>query len=334
MFNKSRILFVVFVVFVIFFASAFLLATRSKAQNSDSPSIPPYPPTATPIATDTDTPTPTDTTTSTPTETFTPTPTETSTSTSTPTDTFTPTSTDTSTPTPTATSTYTAVPSETFTPTSSPTATSTSTSTATATPPGCVPVEGPVLYWNDFEEGAGSEWSNNPTDVSPSGEKFLGQFGNEGTKLAFSCLATHQMVSVDFDLYIIRSWDGNDDVAVKEHKAPDLWSLMESKHILISTTFSNWLGDIQAYPMGYPEGNSPALTGAVKTISLGYDFYQIPMDAIYHMSILFPHDADLLELDFSAMNLQPLDDESWGIDNIQVNIFDLGVRIFLPVIVH
>ena len=292
-----------------------------------------------PTPTPTITVTPMACTTSTPTPTTTPTPTVTPSSTSTATSTSTqaPSATFTSTPTATATRTVTPTPTPTVPPslTPSPSATSTPMPTSTTTPTptptsGCAPVEGPVIYWNDFEAGAGAEWSSHPLDTSPSGHQFLGQFGNGGTSLAISCLAAHEAVRVSFDLYLIRSWDGDGPPDI----APDLWSFSASSNTILMTTFSNWDGDYQAYPMAYPDGNNPAFTGAAEIDTLGYEFLGVPMDSIYHLSFLVPHQTDLLELDFAALGLQSLLDESWGIDNVEVKFVDLGAKIYLPMIVR
>jgi hypothetical protein len=100
------------------------------------------------------------------------------------------------------------------------------------------------------------------------------------------------------------------------------------------TTFTNWDGDLQSYPMAYPNGDNPAFTGAVEVHTLGYEYTGNPKDAVYHLSFDFPHSTDTLELDFSGMGLQPLDDESWGIDNIEVKFVDFDQQVYLPMIVH
>ena len=86
--------------------------------------------------------------------------------------------------------------------------------------------------------------------------------------------------------------------------------------------------------MAYPDGNNPAFTGAAEIDTLGYEFLGVPMDSIYHLSFLVPHQTDLLELDFAALGLQSLLDESWGIDNVEVKFVDLGAKIYLPMIVR
>jgi hypothetical protein len=43
------------------------------------------------------------------------------------------------------------------------------------------------------------------------------------------------------------------------------------------------------------------------------------MDAVYSLSFTVPHAGGPLVLKFSAANLQGIDDESWGLDNVLVN---------------
>src|SRR5574337_608688 len=72
----------------------------------------------------------------------------------------------------------------------------------------CAPA-GPVVYRNGFEGAVGPEWSNASVDTTPSGRRFLGQFGNDTVTLTLACLPAHRQVILSFDLYVIRSWVGN-----------------------------------------------------------------------------------------------------------------------------
>ena len=137
------------------------------------------------------------------------------------------------------------------------------------------------------------------------------------------------MLRISFDLYIIRSWDGNHTPI-----GPDLWRFGVSNDTILMTTFSNWSEGHQAYPMAYPNGNMLAFTGASEINALGYEFLGIPMDAVYHLSFLISHRADWLELDFSALGLQSLLDESWGVDNVEVRIIDLDNNLYLPMVIR
>jgi hypothetical protein len=77
-----------------------------------------------------------------------------------------------------------------------------------------------------------------------------------------------------------------------------------------------------------------AFTGASEINVLGYEFLGILMDAVYHLYFLISHRADWLELDFSALGLQSLPDESWGVGNVEVRIIDFGKNIYLPMVMR
>ena len=85
--------------------------------------------------------------------------------------------------------------------------------------------------------------------------------------------------------------------------------------------YSNMSGTAnnQAYPDAYPDGDHPAQTGAAEINTLGYSFYG---DSVYQLSFTFPHSESSLVLEFSASGLQNVEDESWGLDNVEVQTTD------------
>lgn len=192
-----------------------------------------------------------------------------------------------------------------------------------------------TVYTTDFEQGAGPEWTSQQTDTTPIGARtFLGQFSNDTISLNLKDLPPHQQVTVSFDLFIIRSWEGNATLDQFGRAAgPDLWELsVEDQSPLLKTTFSNvdFLEGLnrQAYPDSWPGGQDhPARTGAKENNSLGFTTkFQEPyvttrtMDAVYGLSFTFAHSGDDLMLNFSAFGLQAITDESWGLDNIRVRV--------------
>src|SRR4029077_20842670 len=59
-----------------------------------------------------------------------------------------------------------------------------------------------------------------------------------------------------------------------------------------------------------------------------YPFNSGPVDdAVYHITIPFNHTSDVLSLLFSAARLQGLTNESWGLDNVNV---ELGMGTVAP----
>jgi hypothetical protein len=179
------------------------------------------------------------------------------------------------------------------------------------------------LYFNDFEDIVGAEWSSGKTDVTPSARPrgFLGQFGNETITLTLGNLPAHTQATVSFDLFILRSWDGNNQI-----HGPDVWQLkVDEGPTLLHTTFANVPPDIkdfnQAYPGDYPGGDYLPYTGAAEIKTLGYTEIQAPApDSVYRLSFTFAHNESILRLDFSGQGLQGIQDESWGLDNVNVRI--------------
>ncbi len=184
-------------------------------------------------------------------------------------------------------------------------------------------------YFNDFESSVGPEWSHTSTDTTPIGNRsFLGQFGNGTVSLSLSDLDEHSSVTLSFDLFIIRSWDGNDpSYYAGEYMGPDIWSLgVRNGGSLLYATFSNSTGttpnDYQSYPDNYPDGVYQGFTGAAEINTLGFIHPLVTrvQDSVYNLSFSFPHIDSSLILDFSAINLQGLSDESWGMDNVSVTL--------------
>lgn len=190
------------------------------------------------------------------------------------------------------------------------------------------------MYINDFERATPGAvgWSDYRHEVAPNGFQFLGQYGNDRLTLTVGCLPAHTAVYLSFDLYIIRSWDGNVTHYTKgEPVGPDHWKLsVQDGQTLLDTTFANWptfpnkVNFTQAYPGNFPTGSYPAETGSVAFGRLGYKSFGVSQDSDYHISRMIPHVGDgistgtYITLVFEGSGLQPLYDESWGLDNVMV----------------
>ena len=134
-----------------------------------------------------------------------------------------------------------------------------------------------AFYSNDFESGAGEEWSDNDTDETPAedGNRFLGQFGSETVTLEFDADSIDQdieAITVSFDLYVIRTWDGNHSGG---GSGPDRFSLSLGNGMsLLDTTFSNGhpnsVSAGQAYPGVFGSGQFDSRTGAAENNTLGF----------------------------------------------------------------
>jgi hypothetical protein len=190
-----------------------------------------------------------------------------------------------------------------------------------------LPAQAIVAYQNDFQSGAGSEWSHTLTDSTPTGywfgpRTFLGEFGNDTVSLTLSNLSPHDSILLDFDLYLIRSWDGSSADTEFDYGNDAFKVSVAGGPSLLDETFGN--GNPAGQSFG-PLSINPYHTGAAETYSLGYVFEdgiqqtaQV-MDSVYHMSFLFSHNTNQLTFNFSGYGLQTIDDESWGLDNVRVS---------------
>lgn len=199
-----------------------------------------------------------------------------------------------------------------------------------------------TLYDNDFEDGIGDYWcSDVSTSATPANSRrFLGEFDTQ-EHVCFSIpdIQDHTLVTLSFDLFIIRSWDGDfNDGRV----GADRWRITETNaqrdaiNTLLDTTFSNWIELNQSYPGSYPGDQYLSLTGADEINTLGYLWGTTPMDSVYDMEYTIEHNEGSLNLNFLADGFQDINDESWGLDNIRI-IISAGAEflpnsVFMPVL--
>jgi hypothetical protein len=185
-----------------------------------------------------------------------------------------------------------------------------------------------IVYSNDFTGGAGAEWSN-PSTVISNGEAFLGAnqagavalgFGNGTDRLTLNGLPAHTGVTVNFDLYIIESWDGNGP----NGGGQDNWQLAENGNNVIFTNFANFTGgNTQSFPNQFPPfgpgGVFAPRTGQFAAGHLGFGTGDFG-DATYRFSFTFTDPSSSLSLDFTSLQNQGPGDEGWGLDNVVVSV--------------
>jgi len=201
-----------------------------------------------------------------------------------------------------------------------------------------MPASATVVYQNDFQSGAGSEWSQTITENAPTpygfGQRtFLGEFGNDTVSLSLASLGVHSAVQLDFDLYLIRSWDGSSAGTTYDYGNDTFEVSVNGGPTLLEDTFSNGNPAGQTYG---PAAINPAFTGAAETYSLGFVFndgiqgLSQVMDSVYRFSFNFAHSDSLLAFDFSGIGLQTLGDESWGLDNVRVSLLGTQAPTAVP----
>jgi hypothetical protein len=108
---------------------------------------------------------------------------------------------------------------------------------------------------------------------------------------------------VTFDFYAIDSWDGDDTRFGVDH-----FQVLVNNQSLLRETFSNHSGIAQTY-------RAPELGGR----DLGFDDRW--EDAIYRriaLDFTVPDGAPI-QIRWQDLGLQGMNDESWGIDNVQVS---------------
>jgi len=172
------------------------------------------------------------------------------------------------------------------------------------------------VYVTDFSGSVGPEWSIATTSTTPAGaRRFLGELGNQAAVLRLDQLPPHAYATVRARLFIIQSWDGSEVPC--SGCGPDVWTLqLPGGATLLTTTFSN-TPYAQAFPGFFPNDLYPARTGAVESNTLGYSYWG---DSVYEVVSSFNHGSPLLEVSFSASNLEALSNESWGLDRVVVGL--------------
>ncbi|MBY0526201.1 MAG: hypothetical protein K2R98_22595 [Gemmataceae bacterium] len=203
-----------------------------------------------------------------------------------------------------------------------------------------------VAYFNDFESAIGSAWASSASlniATTPIGSRnFLGEFSNDTANLSLTGLPAHNQVTVLFDVFVLRSWDGNSSATGGPYGTlgQDVFDVsVDGGPTLLHTTFSNHFDSSisststrQAYPQAFGDGNFAAGTGASEINTLGYAHPVLtttPMDSVYHITLRFDHLDSAVTIQFAAAGLQAIGDESWGLDNVQVDVSNLP-RNYVP----
>ncbi len=177
-----------------------------------------------------------------------------------------------------------------------------------------------TVYSHDFNSPVGPEWTQNHRTTTPNGQRtFFGRYSGAAEGLSLDDLDEHCSVPLSFELFIIDSWEGS----VGYYAGADLWDLNAAspssccgEQNLLHATFANCECRYQSYPNTFPDVHHPGYTRADEVDTLGYED-----DSVYYLSFTFFHDQPELELTFAGSPmLQGLDDESWGIDNIVVEM--------------
>lgn len=186
------------------------------------------------------------------------------------------------------------------------------------------------IYAEDFESGpVGPEWSANAViDQAPPFSRFNGRYSGSAITLTLPAIQLRDtggndnndddsgnggnggggggdsiLYTLAFDFYAIDSWDG-----YGYPYGPDQFAVEANSTEIFHEVFSNHAfgQDFRAPDVG------PALLGFMP----GWE------DSIYRnitLDFTIPEAAQLLTISFHDLGLQGLNDESWGIDNVEVS---------------
>ena len=197
------------------------------------------------------------------------------------------------------------------------------------------------VHSSDFNDPAkiSNAWSVATTTLPPVDEvahgpkkkprRFLGEFTNETVSLSLKSLPKHDFVRVSFDLLILKNWDGLGSVGLDGTFAgPEYWGLqLDDGPLLLHAAFANGPVGIRAdrrrqtFPSLLPGEHVPARTGASASNTLGYD-RDLGGDTTYKLKFLIPHAADAIKFSFFGDNLPQVEEQSWGMDNVVVEVLN------------
>ncbi len=186
------------------------------------------------------------------------------------------------------------------------------------------------VYFNNFEDGEGTyfkvydyrgELKDSVKLFSFNNSKVFGRFNNNLVELKLPNLGSHNVVKIEFDLYIHDKWDG--DHLIAGSTVPDAWQMTVDDHPFYITTFSNGPYG-QSFPNNYKAGavSNPAHADAWDISFPGVCALKDAANgsSLYKIELITSHARDSIKI---ACNdaLQPFNSlcqKSWSIDNIRV----------------
>ncbi|AMK10994.1 VCBS domain-containing protein [Pseudodesulfovibrio indicus] len=185
----------------------------------------------------------------------------------------------------------------------------------------------------DFEDGASGWTDNTVTETSGAFTDFLGRFGKgDATEKTFEVAEGADKATIEFDVYEIDSWtlsnntswgydvltftvNGNNvDIPLERSLRDDstIDNTDRSGTITVDGTVIHW--------------TFSAVTDG--TQNLGFAGYE---DQIHHVTITVENPGDTITLGLGSNLNEPLNNESFGIDNVAVNSIDGNGDVILTI---
>lgn len=180
-------------------------------------------------------------------------------------------------------------------------------------------LNGAVIYSQNFEVGDSlPEWTGHGSVQSTVGlgSLGLGEFHLRNTiggapvmTLSLGGLAAHSNLTISFDLAL---WDSLDF-------GGDIFELLVDGTAAINQTFGNYFAPGPSCPDGGCVGGPGTLVSPEPVNFTTPDFgYSLFRDSLRRVTITVPHSASTATIAFRGSALGDVSDESFGIDNVQV----------------
>lgn len=164
-----------------------------------------------------------------------------------------------------------------------------------------------VPYLTDFEAGVGPEWTvpQWSTTETLGFTRFTGRFDNSPQTLVLTNLVPGVAYTLGFDFYALDSLDGG------SINGGDLFNVAINSVNVFQNTFDNYNSE--------PPNGSQTYPGRPDEGRANFGFTPGFVDAIYrNIQINFTASNSFAAISFYGQNLQTVDDESWGLDNVSV----------------
>ena len=185
---------------------------------------------------------------------------------------------------------------------------------------------GQVIYQSGFDNVPDTEWSFRTVTRTPVGQRtFLGPLSASANTLTLTNLPPHTDVCLALNLFIMGTWDGNGTTY-----GPDIWRIESNGTVVYQTTFNNSIWGQssktgQSFPGEYPDSSFDHHSAATEVGTFGYGPTLNPKaDAVYHVTLRFPHQGGTLQLSFRGVGLEGVSNESWGLEDIEVRLHQNG----------
>ncbi|MCJ8321920.1 MAG: PEP-CTERM sorting domain-containing protein [Colwellia sp.] len=176
-----------------------------------------------------------------------------------------------------------------------------------------------IIYSDNFEDGTADGFANFTTVVeAPNGESFLGHLNNGNTPLlTINGLAPASLITIDFDIYGLRSLDGTNSGDNFEFFINGLSQFV----------------DFYGHSNGFIVGPTTGQLVSHDQSGFGYGHFYGGAST-YHYSISLWNTSESISFGFKANTDQGWTDEAFGLDNVVVTsvpepttlaIFALGI---------